>query len=80
MIAAASQTRDQSRAYQHPVPRPVSNDDELGMAWWNSMTRIERLEALLAADTVTPAEAWAHWKLRQSTAHASRETRTGDKS
>lgn len=34
----------------------------MGMAWWNGMTEHQRLEALRAADTACPAEAWAHWR------------------
>jgi hypothetical protein len=30
-------------------------------AWWNGMTERQRLEALRAADTTCPADAWAHW-------------------
>ena len=41
--------------------RPAS-DAALGIAWWNAMTERRRLEALRAADTAVPAEAWAHWK------------------
>ncbi len=41
--------------------RPQS-DAEIGMAWFNSMTPSQRLEALRAADTCCPADAWAHWK------------------
>jgi hypothetical protein len=37
----------------------------MGMAWWNGMTRIERMAALLAAETAVPAQAWARWKLVQ---------------
>jgi hypothetical protein len=32
-----------------------------GMRWWDAMTMRERLEALRAADTTEPAEAW-HWR------------------
>jgi hypothetical protein len=32
-----------------------------GMRWWDAMTLRERLEALRAADTTEPAEAW-HWR------------------
>lgn len=37
-------------------------DAEIGIAWWNSMSPRQRLEALRAADTCCPADAWAHWQ------------------
>jgi hypothetical protein len=39
-----------------------SADAAMGMAWFNSMNERERFEALRAANTSVPAEAWAHWK------------------
>jgi hypothetical protein len=48
--------------HRRPAP-PATNDVELGMAWWNRLTKIERMAALLAADTAVAAEAWAFWKL-----------------
>jgi hypothetical protein len=39
-----------------------STDAAMGMAWFNSLTKQQRLEALRAADTAAPAEAWAHYK------------------
>jgi hypothetical protein len=41
--------------------RPAS-EAELGIAWWNAMTEQQRLEALRAADTACPADAWDHWR------------------
>jgi hypothetical protein len=41
--------------------RPAS-DAELGMAWFNSMNERQRLEALRAADSDCPADAWAYFK------------------
>lgn len=45
-------------------------DDELGMAWWNHITEQQRAEALRAAHTDVPAEAWAYWKAHQFDASA----------
>jgi hypothetical protein len=38
------------------------DDADLGIAWWNALTERQRLEALKAADSDCPAEAWEHWK------------------
>jgi len=49
---------------QPAKPRPAF-DVELGMAWWNGMSRYERMQALLAVEPdgrCSPAEAWAHWR------------------
>jgi hypothetical protein len=32
------------------------------MAWWNSMTNVQRARALWAAQTAVPAEAWEYWQ------------------
>jgi hypothetical protein len=40
-------------------------DDRLGMAWWNSLTVEERAQSLLDADSMVPAQAWAHYRLLQ---------------
>jgi Peptidase S24-like len=42
-------------------------NDEAGMAWWNRLTKSLRAEALAAANTDCPAEAWRwHWKASTS--------------
>jgi hypothetical protein len=41
------------------------SDAQLGMAWWNGMSVLERAEALRAANTDIPAEAWRHWQTMQ---------------
>jgi hypothetical protein len=51
-------------------PRPAS-DAELGVAWWNAMSKQARLAALMAVESegrASPAEAWEHW--RQNSAGA----------
>lgn len=42
--------------------RQAIQDAALGIAWWNGMTRQHRAEALRAADSACPAEAWEHWR------------------
>jgi hypothetical protein len=40
-------------------------DAQLGIAWWNAMSKQARLAALKAVEPqgrASPAEAWAHWK------------------
>lgn len=44
------------------APRRATADEAAGMMWWNAMTERERLEALRAADTACPAEAFNHWR------------------
>jgi hypothetical protein len=42
-------------------------DAELGIRWWNAMSKRARLQALLAVDPAgncSPAEAWHAWKAR----------------
>lgn len=39
-----------------------SADAAMGIAWFNSLTKQQRLEALRTADTDMPAEAWAFYK------------------
>lgn len=41
---------------------------EIGIAWWNHMTRQERADALRAANTAVPVEAWKYWYERQMVA------------
>jgi hypothetical protein len=41
-------------------------DAELGMAWWNGLTKRQRAEALRAANTDVPAVAWEHWRAANS--------------
>jgi hypothetical protein len=43
------------------VARPAA-DAELGIQWWNRLSERGRLQALRAADTAVPAEAWEWWK------------------
>ena len=38
-------------------------DAALGIAWFNAMTERQRAEALRAADSACPADAWEQWKL-----------------
>jgi hypothetical protein len=45
-----------------------SPDDLAGMNWWNAMSKGQRLAALQAAGTPTPAVAWAHYKTTRSNA------------
>lgn len=40
----------------------ITADAAIGMAWWNAMHPRQHAEALRAADTACPAEAWAQWK------------------
>ena len=51
--------QDCVRTIAGPVDRA---DAEIGMAWWNGLSKRERAQALEAAGTSVPAEAWAHWK------------------
>ena len=41
-------------------------DAQLGMAWFNALTEIERGFWLHKADTAVPADAWAFFKLSTS--------------
>lgn len=43
------------------VARPAA-DAELGIHWWNRLTERQRWNALRAADSAVPAEAWEWWK------------------
>lgn len=47
---------------------PPSPDELAGMNWWNAMSEGQRLAALQAAGTPTPAVAWAHYKTTRSNA------------
>ena len=40
----------------------MTTDEAMGIAWWNNLTERQRAEALLAADTACPVEAWNLWK------------------
>lgn len=40
----------------------MHSDAAPGIAWWNAMTDRQRAEALRAADTDCPADAWRHWQ------------------
>jgi hypothetical protein len=37
-------------------------DAALGIAWFNALTERQRLDAMRAADSACPAEAWDHWR------------------
>lgn len=37
-------------------------DAAFGMAWWNSITRLERAWWSGIADSARPCDAWARWK------------------
>jgi hypothetical protein len=39
-----------------------TNEAALEMAWWNAMTECQRAEALRAADSECPSDAWDHWR------------------
>jgi hypothetical protein len=42
---------------------PMTRDDQLGMAWWNSLTEQERAEwAAVAGNTGRPVDAWRAFK------------------
>ena len=41
-------------------------DAEAGMAWWNALTEVERMQALEAGETATPAVAWDYFKSRDA--------------
>jgi hypothetical protein len=53
----------------HPMPglSPAGNDAELGMAWWNGLTELERAHWMEVADSAIPADAWKAWKLARLT-------------
>jgi len=45
--------------------RHSTTDAQLGIAWWNAMSKQARLAALKAVEpdgSASPAEAWEHWK------------------
>lgn len=42
--------------------REPTPDELAGMAWWNALTESERRMWLRAANTATPADAWAYFK------------------
>lgn len=42
--------------------RPPAGPREPSIPWWNAMTDRQRAEALRAADSVCPADAWDHWR------------------
>lgn len=47
------------------IGRCVKNwaqDTNMGVAWWNSMTPLERSQAFDAARTEIPHVAWRHWQ------------------
>ena len=64
--------------------RLSAEDETLGMAWWNAMSKAERNSALAATEAIlsrhaSPAEAWIVWKnaglaLRDSPARSRKYT------
>jgi hypothetical protein len=40
----------------------ATGDAALGIAWWNGMTPRHRAEAMRAAESACPADAWEHWR------------------
>ncbi len=51
---------------QTPMAGMDLADAELGMAWWNQLSRFERAQWLARANSAVPAEAWAAWKAQQA--------------
>ncbi len=43
----------------------LQSDTELGMTWWNRLTKCERADWLRRADSVVPADAWSLFKKQQ---------------
>jgi hypothetical protein len=47
----------------NPPDQPMTRDDELGMAWWNSLTKEERAKwSDVAGNTGRPVDAWRAFK------------------
>lgn len=55
------------RLQEWPIGPIALTDEALGIAWWNSMTRRARLQAIMGVEPegrVSVAEAWEYWKKR----------------
>lgn len=48
--------------------RELTEDEVLGVAWWNGLTEKERAFWLQAARSAVPADAWAFWKRQEGVA------------
>lgn len=46
--------------------REPTNDEHMGMVWWNRIDAAERARWLKAAGSAVPAEAWAAFKREQT--------------
>ena len=51
---------------QELTNRSFISDEQAGLNWWNALTDVERGYWFAAAQTVTPAVAWAFYQLRQA--------------
>lgn len=51
---------------QQNFDREPTADERAGIAWWNAMTETERAYWLSAAQTPTPAVAWAYYQCQQA--------------
>lgn len=51
---------------QAPEERLPTADERAGMAWWNGLPEHERAFWMAAAQTPSPAVAWAHFQQRQA--------------
>jgi hypothetical protein len=56
-----------SKEAAHRARERFMADAELGMTWWNGLTKRQRAEALRAANTDVPAVAWEHWRAGSQT-------------
>ncbi len=54
------------------MTRPTQ-DESAGIDWWNGLAEPERAHWLRAAQTATPAVAWAHYKRQQLDLHTAEE-------
>src|SRR5947209_3196841 len=47
----------------NPPDQPMTRDDALGMAWWNSLSKQERAQwSAIAGNTGRPKDAWEAFK------------------
>jgi hypothetical protein len=47
----------------YPPSQPITRDDELGMAWWNALTKQERARwSEIAGNTGRAVDAWEAFK------------------
>jgi hypothetical protein len=68
ILKVVAPTPDQLHETRLRIPAQMLEDDrdqtdaELGMAWWNNLNEVERLQWLERANSAAPADAWAEFK------------------